>query len=84
MRFSAVSTVIALSQIAAAAGTAHGEGELGNSMGPVDFMWPSSRPWSAETDNIAPCGSPSGVTKRTNFPICENRQLVFPLLTPDV
>ncbi|PKS08748.1 hypothetical protein jhhlp_004801 [Lomentospora prolificans] len=69
MRFTAATTAVAFSRLAAAAATAHGEGELGNSMGPVGFLWPSGRAWSADTDNIAPCGSPEGVTTRTNFPL---------------
>lgn len=67
MRFTTASAAAVFARLAAAA--AHGEGELGNTMGPVDFLWPSSRAWSADTDNIAPCGSPEGVTTRTNFPL---------------
>ncbi|EWC43941.1 hypothetical protein DRE_01293 [Drechslerella stenobrocha 248] len=48
---------------------AHGQGEAGSSMGPVAFLWPEDRPWSAATDNTAPCGSASGPTSRTDFPL---------------
>ncbi|KAF3916596.1 hypothetical protein ABW20_dc0103360 [Dactylellina cionopaga] len=61
----------ALSAIAtpAAAQQAHGQGEQGSSMGPVAFLWPEDRPWSAAEDNQAPCGSASGPTTRTGFPL---------------
>ena len=39
-------------------------------MGPAAFMWPSDRPWSADADNVAPCGSSAGVGNRTNYPMC--------------
>lgn len=67
MRFTTAAAATAFTRLAAAA--VHGEGALGTTMGPVDFLWPYSRAWSAETDNIAPCGSPEGPTKRTNFPL---------------
>ncbi|KAG7289168.1 hypothetical protein NEMBOFW57_005531 [Staphylotrichum longicolle] len=38
-------------------------------MGPAAFMWPPDRAWSGETDNTPPCGSASGVTNRTAFPV---------------
>jgi hypothetical protein len=38
-------------------------------MGPVAFLWPADREWSAAADNTAPCGSSVGVTNRTNFPL---------------
>ncbi|KAI9736628.1 MAG: hypothetical protein M1834_000832 [Cirrosporium novae-zelandiae] len=38
-------------------------------MGPVAFLWPSDRTWSASQDNTAPCGSSAGVGNRTNFPL---------------
>ena len=47
----------------------HGVGTLGTSMGPVAFLWPADRPWSADADNTAPCGSVQGVTNRTPFPL---------------
>ena len=47
----------------------HGEDTLGTTMGPVDFLWPSSRAWSKDADNIAPCGSSQSITERTKFPI---------------
>ncbi|KAK6535902.1 hypothetical protein TWF281_000153 [Arthrobotrys megalospora] len=61
----------ALSAIAApaAAQQAHGEGEQGSSMGPVAFLWPADRPWSSTEDNKGPCGSPSGPTTRSDFPL---------------
>ncbi|EJT75731.1 hypothetical protein GGTG_05662 [Gaeumannomyces tritici R3-111a-1] len=47
----------------------HGVGALGTEMGPVAFLWPADRPWSADADNTAPCGSVHGVTNRTPFPL---------------
>lgn len=49
----------------------HGQGALGKDMGPVGFLWPKGRPWSASAVNTAPCGSQSGVGNRTMFPICK-------------
>lgn len=70
MRFTTLSSAaLALSQVAMAANEVHGQSELGNTMGPVDFLWPSSREWSADADNTAPCGSTEGVTDRTVFPL---------------
>ncbi|KAK6343873.1 hypothetical protein TWF696_007526 [Orbilia brochopaga] len=47
----------------------HGEGAEGSIMGPVAFLWPEDRPWSAAADNTAPCGSTSGPMNRTAFPL---------------
>lgn len=47
----------------------HGEGDLGNTMGPVAFLWPSDRHWTADADNRAPCGSTAGVGDRTQYPL---------------
>lgn len=49
---------------------AHGE-EAAKEMGPVAFMWPPDRVWGAAYDNTAPCGSSSGATNRTDFPMGE-------------
>ncbi|KAH8901313.1 hypothetical protein GQ53DRAFT_606251, partial [Thozetella sp. PMI_491] len=49
----------------------HGQGAEGTTMGPVAFLWPSDRPWSASADNVAPCGSTGGVTNRTIFPLSQ-------------
>jgi hypothetical protein len=49
----------------------HGEGEEGKSMGPVAFMWPPDRPWAAEHDNTAPCGSARGPSDRTQYPLTQ-------------
>lgn len=38
-------------------------------MGPAAFWWPADRPWTQDSDNTAPCGSSSGVTTRTEFPL---------------
>lgn len=62
-------TALAFASAAMAADEVHGESALGNTMGPVGFLWPSSRAWSEDTDNTAPCGSSEGVTERTKFPI---------------
>ncbi|KAK8199776.1 hypothetical protein HDK77DRAFT_210567 [Phyllosticta capitalensis] len=48
---------------------AHGDGAEGTIMGPVDFLWPTYRVWSAAYDNNAPCGSNASVTNRTEFPL---------------
>ncbi|KUJ17811.1 uncharacterized protein LY89DRAFT_684741 [Mollisia scopiformis] len=48
---------------------AHGDGAEGTVMGPVAFLWPSDRVWSAAYDNVGPCGSSSSVTNRTEFPL---------------
>ncbi|KAI1382296.1 hypothetical protein F4677DRAFT_401556 [Hypoxylon crocopeplum] len=73
MRFSQLSYLAALagSQLVAGDGEAHGEGAEGTIMGPVAFLWPDDRPWSASTDNSGPCGSPSGVVNRTTFPLSQ-------------
>ncbi|KAI0415243.1 hypothetical protein F5X98DRAFT_229930 [Xylaria grammica] len=49
----------------------HGQGAEGTVQGPVAFLWPADRPWSAATDNTGPCGSPNGVTSRTEFPLSQ-------------
>ncbi|KAH6638580.1 hypothetical protein BKA67DRAFT_588877 [Truncatella angustata] len=49
----------------------HGEGDEGTIMGPVAFLWPDDRPWSATYDNIGPCGSSSGVSNRTIYPLTQ-------------
>ena len=49
----------------------HGEGEEGRTMGPVAMMWPPDRIWTAAHDNIGPCGSPAGVSNRTEFPLSQ-------------
>ncbi|KAE8347796.1 hypothetical protein BDV24DRAFT_157273 [Aspergillus arachidicola] len=54
---------------------AHGEEEA-KEMGPVAFMWPPDRVWGAAYDNTAPCGSSSGATNRTDFPMV-NGQLAL-------
>ncbi|KAI1808389.1 hypothetical protein F4811DRAFT_295507 [Daldinia bambusicola] len=73
MRFSQLSYIAALagSQLVAGDGEAHGEGLEGSVMGPVAFLWPNDRPWSASSDNIGPCGSSSGVSNRTAFPLTQ-------------
>jgi hypothetical protein len=38
-------------------------------MGPVAFLWPDDRPWSAIYDNTGPCGSSLGVSNRTTYPL---------------
>ncbi|KAF2113145.1 hypothetical protein BDV96DRAFT_614028 [Lophiotrema nucula] len=49
----------------------HGEDAEGTKMGPVAFLWPSDRNWTAAADNIGPCGSPGGVMRRTTFPLSQ-------------
>jgi hypothetical protein len=65
-------SVIQLVSVALFAGSAiasdvHGE-DAKKDMGPVAFLWPEDRPWNANDDNIAPCGSTSGPVNRTDFP----------------
>lgn len=55
----------------------HGQGAEGTEMGPVAFLWPADRPWSASSDNVAPCGSSSGVSNRTSFPLCRFKRTYF-------
>lgn len=73
MRFSQLSylAVMAGSQLVAGDSDAHGEGYEGTIMGPVAFLWPDDRPWSASDDNSGPCGSSSGVSNRTAFPLSQ-------------
>lgn len=52
--------------------TTHGEGDEGTIMGPVAFLWPDDRSWNAAYDNSGPCGSSSGVTNRTEFPLSQS------------
>lgn len=61
--------VIALATLAVAEVTPHAQGAEGSVMGPVAFLWPEDRPWSADADNTAPCGSSAGITNRTQFPL---------------
>ncbi|KAH8678305.1 hypothetical protein BX600DRAFT_148335 [Xylariales sp. PMI_506] len=49
----------------------HGEGDEGTIMGPVAFLWPENRNWSAAYDNIGPCGSRATVTNRTIYPLSQ-------------
>ena len=65
MHFSKSAVLLAVLRVAAEGTTAYPP------MGPAAFMWPTDRPWSADTDNIAPCGSSSGVGPRTEFPMSE-------------
>lgn len=65
MHFSMSAVLLAVLRVAAESTTAYPP------MGPAAFMWPTDRPWSADTDNIAPCGSSSGVGPRTEFPMSE-------------
>ncbi|KAK4503537.1 hypothetical protein PRZ48_004452 [Zasmidium cellare] len=52
---------------------ANGGSYSSSEMGPAAFMWPEDRPWSADADNTAPCGSSSGVGARTEFPLSNGR-----------
>ncbi|TLD34021.1 hypothetical protein PspLS_01104 [Pyricularia sp. CBS 133598] len=71
---SKVATILLAAGTVAALGdrngpTAHGVGAMGTEMGPVAFLWPADRPWSAGADNTEPCGSTQGVGNRTPFPL---------------
>jgi len=59
-----------------------GEDEDDPKMGPAAFMWPSDRPWSADVDNVVPCGSSAGVGNRTNYPM--SASCVRPFLPADL
>ncbi|KAI1360582.1 hypothetical protein F5Y08DRAFT_46109 [Xylaria arbuscula] len=73
MRLTYRTLLIGMCSIHAAAedDKAHGQGAEGTVQGPVAFLWPEDRPWSAGTDNIGPCGSPNGVVNRTDFPLSQ-------------
>jgi hypothetical protein len=59
----------------AAAAEVHGASAQGTVMGPVAFLWPADRTWSADADNVGPCGSNAAVGNRTDFPVgCESAQ----------
>lgn len=71
MFFTMINSAAALSILGfvrvAIAADVHGSSAQGT-MGPVAFLWPTDRTWSADTDNVGPCGSNVGVTNRTVFP----------------
>lgn len=69
MRFTTTLTTVASLAVGARAAEVHGANAEGTTMGPVAFLWPGDRPWSASHDNTGPCGSSSGVTNRTEFPL---------------
>lgn len=46
-------------------------------MGPAAFMWPPDREWLSYHDNVAPCGTSSGPTNRTDFPLSNQTLLAF-------
>ncbi|KAJ4300940.1 hypothetical protein N0V90_003029 [Kalmusia sp. IMI 367209] len=69
MRFSTSSLLAILSVCVGA--QKHGEGAEGTEMGPVAFLWPADRNWTAAADNIAPCGSADGPKNRTQFPLSQ-------------
>ncbi|EMR71354.1 gpi anchored protein [Eutypa lata UCREL1] len=73
MKFNKLSYVAALAggRLVMADEEVHGQGAEGTEMGPVAFLWPADRPWSASSDNVAPCGSSSGVSNRTSFPLSQ-------------
>lgn len=64
-------TVLAALLCSFAAAQSHGDGEEGTSMGPVAYLWPADRTWTAANDNIGPCGSPNGPGNRTSFPLTQ-------------
>ncbi|PSR79721.1 hypothetical protein BD289DRAFT_442046 [Coniella lustricola] len=66
-----MSSLATLMLAAATGATTHGEGDEGTIMGPVAFLWPENRDWTAAYDNTGPCGSSSGVTNRTEFPLTQ-------------
>lgn len=72
MRFTTVLTTLASLAMSARA-EVHGASAEGTTMGPVAFLWPDDRPWSASHDNSGPCGSADGVTNRTEFPLSQGQ-----------
>lgn len=72
MRFTTALTTVASLAVGARA-EVHGASAEGTTMGPVAFLWPGDRPWSASHDNTGPCGSSSGVTNRTEFPLSQGQ-----------
>lgn len=68
MRFDIISLIASLPCLTMAQ---HGSGAEGTTMGPVAFMWPPDRPWDAQNDNTAPCGSANGPSNRTMFPLSQ-------------
>lgn len=72
MQYSSLRFTAALAWLSTAVlATTHGEGDEGTIMGPVAFLWPDDRPWGAAYDNSGPCGSSSGVSNRTTYPLCK-------------
>lgn len=71
----ALFTTVAASLAGYALGQAHGE-SYAQTMGPVAFLWPPDREWSETQENIAPCGSSSGVVNRTDFPLTKGNILL--------
>lgn len=69
MRFTTTLATLTSLAMSARAAEVHGAGAEGTVMGPVAFLWPDDRPWSASHDNTGPCGSADGVTNRTQFPL---------------
>lgn len=59
---------LAMARLASAVDEDHAE-DAEDDMGPAAFLWPPDRVWGAAVDNTAPCGSNSGVTNRTQFPL---------------
>ncbi|KAH8780986.1 hypothetical protein F5883DRAFT_483778 [Diaporthe sp. PMI_573] len=72
MRFTTTLTTLGSLAMGARA-EVHGASAEGTTMGPVAFLWPGDRPWSASHDNAGPCGSAEGVTNRTEFPISQGQ-----------
>lgn len=73
MRCTTALTTFASLAVGARAAEVHGANAEGTTMGPVAFLWPGDRPWSASHDNSGPCGSSSGVTNRTEFPLSQGQ-----------
>ncbi|KAL2289439.1 hypothetical protein FJTKL_01728 [Diaporthe vaccinii] len=72
MRFATTLTTLTSLAMGARA-EVHGASAEGTTMGPVAFLWPDDRPWSASHDNSGPCGSADGVTNRTQFPLSQGQ-----------
>ncbi|KAJ0107655.1 hypothetical protein J7T55_010260 [Diaporthe amygdali] len=72
MRFTTTLATVASLAMSARA-EVHGASAEGTVMGPVAFLWPDDRPWSASNDNSGPCGSAEGVTNRTEFPLSQGQ-----------
>ena len=74
MRLKYMTLLVGISSVCTAAedDKTHGQDAEGTVQGPIAFLWPEDRPWSAAMDNMGPCGSSGSVINRTSFPLCKS------------